>query len=204
MATRLPQKTFNVVVLYSNEDASAQIMQTYQRIQNALNHLKPFEIHLWLLDLLDEPDLLAAASEDLTSAAMVVVNTSDAHIGSEAFRLWAESWPAASQDEPRALVAFHPLCEPPRTHAPAPDATWLRGLAARKGMDFLSNESSAPDSIHPIPIAWKGTLETPQSVTVSAAPLRTCWLTRPLNFNVFASTNETDAMLTTHGPGRSR
>ncbi len=170
MATRLSIEAFNVLVLDSDSTTTAQVIETFDRIQTNLPGEQPLELHLWRLDSLKQPALLAAASRDVASADMIVVNLNDERLGSELFQHWTESWPAAACDKPRALVGFRSGGDHRQIPRTFHYLGSLRDLASRKHMDFITNESPLGPNAHALSVAWEETHDESRSVALRDRP----------------------------------
>lgn len=140
MPNRIPSETLNVVLLYSDRASVAPAVAALQRVQDSLSDPDFMNLRLWRLDLLERaPELREAIDDEVVAANMIVVPTDDRSVCSEAFRSWAEKWPARSNEESCSLVGFQARRE---SISPVDEnIQWLRELAAQKGMDFLVNEA---------------------------------------------------------------
>src|ERR1051326_3265783 len=70
----------NVLIIYSDDTVTSQVIEAYSRIEKALEPAQRVEICFWLVDLLREPRLLPLANQNLAAAQMIVVNAADARV----------------------------------------------------------------------------------------------------------------------------
>jgi hypothetical protein len=157
--TPTPDK-LRIVILYSDRNNGHEAMRACDRAVKGFQDEDCFEIRLWRLDLLDNPNIRDEANRDVAAADMVVVSVGDVCACLESFQRWAQQWPAAQRGTRRALVSFRSGANGGSKSASRTE-NFLQDLAQRKGMDFLCNHSPSDSSPGALPAQGNAARQEP-------------------------------------------
>jgi hypothetical protein len=129
-------------VLYQDDQTRqwAQEVHTLARKLVGKNSLSPT---WWNIQVLNEPAVLAGAVSTAMHSDIVVIAMHGEAALPLAFYYWADAWLPHRYQQPGALLALLGLPEQPRGK-PERIREYLRTLAHRGGLDFMSDERRLP------------------------------------------------------------
>src|SRR2546423_871323 len=133
------RSNFKIVVAYDNLETAIRVKALVDRVAVEIRPACELKCEYWRFDLLCHVEFASAAAADALAADMIIVAPRDnAELGCEV-KAWIENWIPLKMGSHSALVA---LLEPNgdgRTKDLPPVCGYLRKVANRAGMDFLSH-----------------------------------------------------------------
>ena len=132
-----------VAVAYSDKATRERAMLLCDHLVDKLWQDVDFEITWWKFDYLNDPRIAADAADAARQADMVIFSAEADRELAPAVQSWIESWAAKRASREGALVALIGNANGP-ANGTGPIHIYLRGVAQRAEMDYLSN---LPDSL---------------------------------------------------------
>lgn len=121
-----------------------------------------FDISWWSFEQLESGESAQAAAKKAATADIVVFSTSPQQRVPERFQQWIELWLPKREEHEGVLVNLFPAVPPAEVASPAM-SLYLRSIAHRAGMDYLTG---VPEGIsHPIPESLDSCTQRAEQVT---------------------------------------
>ena len=132
-----------VVVAYEDTATRDRAVLLCDHLVNKLWDDLDFELSWWKFDFLRDPQIAAEAAAAAGKADMVVFSAHAAQEFPPTVKTWVESWVANRDGRDSALVALIGM-EEDLTKGTSPIHIYLRDVAHRAKMDYLSDVPDAP------------------------------------------------------------
>lgn len=139
-------KTVFTVVVYQDQVTRDRVIESCDHLITQMSDDLEFELSWWRFDYLQDEHLAAAAANDATQADIVIVAAHDGELPASV-QHWMESWAHRKQNLPSALVGMVGGAEEAVEWSPG--HTFLRGMAAVSGMEYLPQLSLSVFGSHP-------------------------------------------------------
>jgi hypothetical protein len=141
---------FSVLVLYEDRQTRDRVLASSRHLELQLGKEEDVELQFtwWKFSFLREPDLAEQAASSAMLADMLIISARAGRGLPLEFTTWVESWLPRRERRESVLVALigsdHDSME-----AVVAASEYLRGIAARAGMDYLARPLLRPAAAAP-------------------------------------------------------
>ena len=130
-------KTIFAVATYEDHSSRDQLIQASQRLSAQFDGELEFNFSWWCFDYLRDPGMAGFAAQEAILADVVIVSAKTSGLLPANVHRWLQLWAPNKQNLPSALIGLL------GSAGSSPDEQFLRGIAARAGMDYLPQLSVA-------------------------------------------------------------
>ncbi len=132
----------SIVLVYADVATGARALRVFDRATSRFKSEIDFKVSSWGFDALRDPRVAEVAAKAAADADVVIVAGTTGSKLPDAAHAWLQAWPPLRRHQPGALVALFSGFDP-AGFSPAPTRDYLRDLARRAGMDFLTPSRGA-------------------------------------------------------------
>ena len=131
-------EALTVAVVYEDTATRERAMSLCDHLVHKLWEDVDFEFSWWKCDYLSDPGIAADATVAASGADMIIFSGDADQELSPAVKSWTETWAARRENREGALVALIGMGDG-SSHGSGPVRVYLRDVAQRAGMDYLTN-----------------------------------------------------------------
>ncbi len=136
----LVTEIFSVVVLYEDRETRDHVLNVSRHMALTIGEEIQLKFSWWRFDFLQDADLAEQAANAASHADMLLVSAHPGRGLPLAFTQWVETWLPRRFNQESLLVA---LIGSEKDSGEDAATEYLRGIAARAGMDYLSKAASS-------------------------------------------------------------
>lgn len=168
-----PDEAPKFVLVYEDFESGARAKHFAETLSAKFSDANEYSFSLWRCELLEIPQLAAAAAAEAKECDFVILSMAGASVLSRAMRTWVDAWLEDAASTSCGLIAlFDPHRSTPRYSAAA--RHYLRGVVTSAGVAFFSHCATASNdagssSVPPTQASTEHPWHMPHGLTALAA-----------------------------------